>query len=179
MIQEFVAPLALCAQINSSISGLHSTDHGNSHTRSLTSLYRVLVRHTYSDNWDVVRRCDISWNSTCDKFQRDIDHINADLVPHVKTVITNQRSIATIAQTFWELACNTPSCLDSMLCLEKQNKETTCRINDLIKGVPEWGSVPQSVHDGLNVCTTKLAKQRMDLALLYFLSEPTPENVQE
>lgn len=110
---------------------------------------------------DVVDRCCLSWNSTHGKYQRDKGYLNSDLSPRLNGIMAGQKSMVTIAQCLLkkyllETECNTASRLNSMIRLEKQNKETTCRINSLIKAVPEWGPVPQATHDGLNVCALEL-----------------------
>jgi len=114
----------------------------------------------------VVNRCDISWNSTYRKFQRDIENINSDLSPDLKFIMEQQKTLATIVRLL-STAKNTPSRLHSMICLEKQNRETACRINDSIKAVPEWSVVPQALHDGLSAWATALEKQKIDVALMY------------
>jgi hypothetical protein len=117
---------------------------------------------------NVVGRCYLSWDSIQSKYKRDRDHINPELVPDLVTIMLSQKSMVTIAGITYREAHDSPNRLNSMTSLEKQNRETTCQVNSLIKTVSEWSSVPQAVHDGLSLCATTLEKQRMDLALLYF-----------
>lgn len=102
-------------------------------------------------------------------------HIPADLAPHVKIVITIEGSLATIAQTCWEHAYKRIE----LFAFDDVPRETKQGHNmphqRLIKAVHERSSVPQAVHDGLNVCTTKFEKQGADLALLYISSKPSPD----
>jgi hypothetical protein len=120
---------------------------------------------------DVVKRCHFSWNSIYSKFQRDMESINSELVPDLKIIMTIQKSMVTIAEVASRLPFNSSSRLNSMICLEKQNRKTTCQINALIKGVPEWSLAPQAVHDNLSLCATMLERQKMDLALICLVSE--------
>ena len=126
---------------------------------------------------NVVGRCILSWDSIRSKYQRDRDHINPELVPDLVTIMLSQKSMVTIAGITFRESKDTPNRLNSMMCLEKQNRETTCQVNSLIKAVSEWSSVPQAIHDGLSLCATTLEKQRMDLALLYVSTGNTPEGM--
>jgi hypothetical protein len=96
-------------------------------------------------------------------------HINSDLAPDLKAVMMSQNSMVTIAKTLLLPPYNSSGLLTSMKCLAKQNQDTSCRINELISTVSEWGSVPQAVHDGLSVCGAMLERQTIDLALIYFV----------
>jgi hypothetical protein len=122
--------------------------------------------------YDALRRCYSSWRSIYRKYQRDLEHINSDLAPDLNNIMRSQSSMVTIADVASRGAYNTPSLLDSITCLEKQNRETSCRVNTLIKSVSEWGSVPQAIQDSLSLCATTLEKQTMDLALMYYVTEP-------
>lgn len=75
---------------------------------------------------DVVGRCYLSWNSVQSKYQRYRDHINPELVPDLVTIMLSQKSMVTIAGITFREAHDTPNRLNSMMCLEKQNRETTC-----------------------------------------------------
>ena len=121
---------------------------------------------------DVAKRCHLSWSSTCSKFQHDMEHINSDLVPDLSSIMTRQRTMAAVAEATSKTTYNTPSRLNSLISLEKQNRETILQVHDLIKGVPDWTSVPQEVHDSLSLCATTLERQWMDLALISLLSGP-------
>jgi hypothetical protein len=126
---------------------------------------------------DVVKRCQFSWSSTYSKFQRDMESINSELVPDLKTIMIIQESMVMISEIALRQPFNTLSRLNSILSLEKQNRETTCRINVLIKDIPEWSLAPQAVHDNLSLCATMLERQKMDLALICLVSEEvSPSN---
>lgn len=120
---------------------------------------------------DVVKRCQSSWNSTYSKFQRDMESINSELVPDLKTIMMIQESMVMISEIALRQPFNTLSRLNSILFLEKQNREITCRINALIKDIPEWSSAPQAVYDNISLCATMLERQKMDLALICLVSE--------
>jgi hypothetical protein len=126
---------------------------------------------------DVVGRCYLSWDSIRSKYQRDRDHINPELVPDLVIIMLSQKSMVTIAGITFREAKDTPNRLNSMISLEKQNRETTFQVNNLIKAVSEWSSVPQAIHDGLSLCASTLEKQRMDLALLYFSTGDKPSGM--
>lgn len=85
--------------------------------------------------------------------------------------------MVTIAGITFRESKDTPNRLNSIKCLEKQNRETTCQVNSLIKAVSEWSSVLQAIHDGLSLCASTLEKQRMDLALLYFSTGDKPSGM--
>jgi hypothetical protein len=73
---------------------------------------------------DVVKRCQSSWNSIYSKFLRDMESINSELVPDLKTIMMIQESMVTISEIALRQPFNTLSRLDSILSLEKQNRET-------------------------------------------------------
>jgi hypothetical protein len=123
---------------------------------------------------DALKRCYSSWHSIYCKYQRDLEHINSDLAPDLNNIMRSQLSMVTIADIASRQTYNTPSRLNSITCLEKQNKETSCRVNTLIKAVSEWDSVPQAIHDSLSLCATTLEKQTMDLALMFYVTERLP-----
>lgn len=122
---------------------------------------------------NVVDRCHFTWDSAYSKFQRDIENINSDLVSDLRSIMAIQKTMVTIVQLFQGSSYIKPSnCLHSMICLEKRNRVTTFRINDLLKAVPEWSLVPQATHDNLSICATTLERQKIDLALMYLLDNP-------
>jgi hypothetical protein len=121
----------------------------------------------------VIKRCLLSWRSIHAKYQRNLEHINAELVPDLTTIITTQRSLGMVAEALLRTVYDTHGAMASMISLEKQNRETSCQVNALIRTVPEWNSVPQTVHDKLSLCATKLERQKMDLAFMCLLSAPS------
>jgi hypothetical protein len=126
---------------------------------------------------NVVGQCYLSWDSIRSKYQRDRDHIDPELVPDLVIIMLSQKSMVTIAGITFGGSKDTPNRLNSMMCLEEQNRETTCQVNNLIKVVSEWSSIPQAIHDGLSLCASTLEKQRMDLALLYFSTGDKPSGM--
>jgi hypothetical protein len=118
---------------------------------------------------NVIERCYLSWSSVYNKYQRDMAHINSDLAPDLKAIMMSQNFMVTVAKALLLPPYNSSGLLTSIKCLAKQSRETSCRINDLINTVSEWGSVPRAVHAGLSVWGAMLERQTIDLALIYFV----------
>jgi hypothetical protein len=74
--------------------------------------------------YDALRRCCSSWHSIYGKYKRDLEHINSDLAPDLNNIMKSQLSMVKIADIASRQTYNTPSRLNSITCLEKQNKET-------------------------------------------------------
>lgn len=129
------------------------------HTKVSAVIPHTTFRH-------VVRRCYLSWGSIHGKYRRAMEHINSELVPDLSTITVSQKSMVTIGEVTFRKCYHTPGFLTSMVCLEKQNQKLSYEVNTLLKAVPEWGAVPQSIHDSLSVYATTLERQRMDLALI-------------
>ena len=124
------------------------------------------------------------WWSMAHKLDRDMDTMNACLVPDIEQIETRLRSMSSIASAlpglpnFRQLVDPyydfitysepkfTSNILTSIQCIVGQSEQTMAKVRISIETTTEWSLVPKVVHDQLHACADELLRQSLDLSIM-------------